>query len=82
MGSGDLISCQMLAAPIRDYRSQRGSLEFLFWLDVPEPAFDHGKRLVVAVLASAGYKRRIHSVSRYGSSFRIAWSMPQTRFGP
>src|SRR5437870_3676908 len=40
-------------------RSESPISESLLQLDVPEPAFDRGKRFVVIILESAGYERRI-----------------------
>ena len=48
----------------RQSRSLRNRVEqvFLesFQLNVPELAFDRGKGFIVAILRSAGHKRRIH----------------------
>ena len=38
---------------------RKGLLKSFLKLDVPEPAFAHGKQFVVAVLESAGDERRV-----------------------
>src|SRR6184192_1044694 len=40
-------------------RSRTGFLESFLYLDVPEPAFDRGKRFIVAVLEGGGHEWRI-----------------------
>ena len=56
-------------------------LESLLQLDVPEPAFDRGKRGVVVVLEGSSHKRRIeieHVLQPKGNRGVIQPSAPST----